>query len=135
MHGAVLYTNIGKTNVIAFNPRTRSQTQFERGFSLAKKIAHNEEFAAALGSDGGIVWYRANASAANTGSQRILAQWYLKTDGGWEFSIARQNAPPPAQPAPVEAFEEQEAPEPPASDGGDSLEPADDSNENGPAAM
>ncbi|GMO51003.1 MAG: hypothetical protein Pg6C_15400 [Treponemataceae bacterium] len=116
IYNSILYTNIGKTNVIALNLSTRAQTQFERGFSLTKKIARNADFIAALGNDGGIAWYRASASTAANGAQRILAQWYLKTDGDWEFSAAPQNTQPLPQFAPAESADVQDVPEPPATD-------------------
>ena len=81
---SVLYTNIGKTQVIAFNLRTRAQTQLERGASLAVKIMRNTSFIVALGKDGSVLWYRAPQADRSGSAQAVLAHWYLKTDGEWE---------------------------------------------------
>jgi WD40 repeat protein len=85
IYNSVLYTNIGKIQVIAFNLRTRAQTQLERGASLAAKIMCNANYTVVLGKDGSVLWYRAlQIDRSGGGGQAILAHWYLKTDGEWE---------------------------------------------------
>jgi WD40 repeat protein len=119
VYDSVLYTNIGKANIIALNTLTGAQTQLERGFSLSVKIARNADFIVALAKDGGIIWYRANAQTAAGSAQRLLSQWYLKLDNTWEFTNAAQNAPalnvvPAELSAPGEPFDSQDAAEPSA---------------------
>jgi hypothetical protein len=81
---STLYTNIGKSNVIAYNILNRTQTQLERSVSLSKKVIRNKDFIAALGYDGSIAWYQ-------TGSPRIISLWYLTTTGEWEFPLGYKN--------------------------------------------
>jgi WD40 repeat protein len=96
IYNSLLYTNIGKTHVIAFNLRTRTQTQLERGAALAVKVMRNNAFIAVLGSDGSVLWYRAqqeNRYGSTQGAQAVLAHWYLKINGEWEpgFTSAALN--------------------------------------------
>jgi WD40 repeat protein len=87
IYNSMLYTNIGKIHVIAFNLRTRTQTQLERGTALAAKIMCGAEFAVVLGSDGSVLWYRAQQADRSGNAQAVLAHWYLKINGELEIAF------------------------------------------------
>jgi hypothetical protein len=100
LYDSLLYTNIGKTNVIAYNVQTKAQLTLDRPASLTKKIMRNQKYVAALGQDGGIAWYK-NAS------QRIDSLWYLKTDGQWD--LPQGFVPPTSTPAVSETIAQEQS--------------------------
>ena len=76
IEGKVLYTNLGKHQVYAYDLETGRVKMYRRTSALPVKIASTEDRIAFLNGDGGIAWY-------NPLSQSPIAQWYLSLDGSW----------------------------------------------------
>lgn len=71
-----IFTNIGKNTVRACNTGTRKTTVYNRSASMPVKTASSGTKVVVLNRNGSISWY-------NAGSQAIIADWVLTTDGQW----------------------------------------------------
>ncbi|WP_407399203.1 hypothetical protein [Treponema sp.] len=72
----LVFTNIGKNSVRACNTGTRKTTVYKRSASMPIKAASTGNKVAVLNRNGSISWY-------NSGSQVLIADWVLTTDGEW----------------------------------------------------
>ena len=72
----LIFTNIGKNTVRACNTGTRKTTVYKRSASMPIKAAAAGNKVAILNRNGSISWY-------NAGSQVLIADWVLTTDGEW----------------------------------------------------
>ncbi|MCQ2241423.1 hypothetical protein [Treponema sp.] len=72
----LIFTNIGKNTVRACNTGTRKTTVYKRSASMPIKAASAGTKVAVLNRNGSISWY-------NSGSQVLIADWVLTTDGEW----------------------------------------------------
>lgn len=76
IEGNVLYTNLGKHQVYAYNLEDGKVKVYRRTSSLPMKISCTSDRIVFLNGDGGIAWY-------NPLSQTPMAQWYLTVSGEW----------------------------------------------------
>ena len=76
IEGNVLYTNLGKHQVYAYNLEDGKVKMYRRTSSLPQKISCTTDRIVFLNADGGIAWY-------NPLSQTPMAQWYLTVNGEW----------------------------------------------------
>ncbi len=76
LYWPVLYTNIGKTQVRSYNLTSNRDFMYKRSASLPLKVARNQSRLVVLNRNGSISWY-------NPDMNKILADWYLTTDGQW----------------------------------------------------
>ncbi len=72
----LLYTNIGKDQVMAQSLNQGKSFTLKRTASLPLKVCQNSSKVVVLNRDGCISWYQPNTS-------QVLADWYLTTDGQW----------------------------------------------------
>lgn len=74
----LLYTNIGKNQVYAFNTKTTRNTAYLRSASIPVKVKASDanNYIAILNKDGSISWYQKN-------SQTAISNWYLTTENNW----------------------------------------------------
>ncbi|MDR1785246.1 MAG: hypothetical protein LBR23_02095 [Spirochaetaceae bacterium] len=77
VYGGILYTNVARTTVTAYNTASRSQVRLDRPPALSRKILVIKNHVASLGTDGGITWYEEGGTAAES-------RWYLKRGGSWD---------------------------------------------------
>ena len=71
-----LYSNIGKTQVLAVNVSTRKSVSLSRFASLPQKLEGNSNLMVVLNEDGSISWYNAKTNS-------LYANWYVTVDGTW----------------------------------------------------
>lgn len=71
-----LYSNIGKTQVLAVNVSTRRSTSLSRFASLPQKLESNSSLMVVLNEDGSISWYNAKTNS-------LYANWYVTVEGNW----------------------------------------------------
>lgn len=71
-----VFTNIGKNQVRSYNISAGKTTVFRRSASMPLKAAATKDRLAVLNYNGSISWY-------NPGSQILLADWYLTSEGDW----------------------------------------------------
>jgi len=71
-----LYSNIGKTQVLALNLTTRKSISLTRFASLPQKLEANTSLLVVLNKDGSISWYNAKTHS-------LYANWYVTVDGTW----------------------------------------------------
>ena len=71
-----LYSNIGKTQVLAVNVSTRKSTSLSRFASLPQKLESNSSLMVVLNEDGSISWYNAKTNS-------LYANWYVTVEGNW----------------------------------------------------
>lgn len=71
-----LYSNIGKTQVLAVNVSTRKSVSLNRFASLPQKLEGNATLMVVLNEDGSISWYNAKTNS-------LYANWYVTVDGNW----------------------------------------------------
>lgn len=76
LESSVLYTNLGKAQIYAYELESGKVRVYRRTSSLPKKMAVSDEHLVFLNGDGGLAWY-------NPASQTALSQWYLNTEGTW----------------------------------------------------
>ena len=76
IEGNVLYTNLGKHQVYAYNLEDGKVKMYRRTSSLPQKISCTTDRIVFLNADGGLAWY-------NPLSQTPMAQWYLTVNGEW----------------------------------------------------
>ncbi|WP_428768272.1 WD40 repeat domain-containing protein [Treponema sp. HNW] len=72
----VLFTNVGKTHIHAYDIAKRKDKLLERTASLPAKIAGAASVLTVLNRDGSISWYDASSMA-------LLKSWYITLDGEW----------------------------------------------------
>lgn len=77
LKGDNLFTNIGRTQVYAYNLRTNKCVTYRRSASLPVKAVSGKNLLAVLNNDGSITWY-------NTRSRQQLAIWHITDAGEWE---------------------------------------------------
>ncbi|MGI5172005.1 WD40 repeat domain-containing protein [Treponema sp. OMZ 840] len=71
-----LFTNIGKTQIHAYNIAENKDTLLERTASLPVKITGTDSVLAVLNKDGSISWYDAD-------TKQLYKNWYITVDGEW----------------------------------------------------
>lgn len=76
LESSVLYTNLGKSQIYAYELDSGKVRVYRRTSALPKKMAVSDEHLVFLNEDGGLAWY-------NPASQTALSQWYLNTEGTW----------------------------------------------------
>ena len=76
LESSVLYTNLGKAQIYAYELESGKVRVYRRTSALPKKMAATDEHLIFLNEDGGLAWY-------NPASQTALSQWYLNTEGTW----------------------------------------------------
>ena len=76
LSSGILYTNIGKSQVISYNILLKRKFEYKRSASMPLKVARNKNRLAVLNRDGSVSWYNPSMSG-------VLADWYLTTDGSW----------------------------------------------------
>jgi hypothetical protein len=72
----LIFTNIGKNQLRAYNTSTRGSTIFKRSASMPSKTVCAGNRLAVLNRNGSISWYNPN-------SQNLLADWYFTVSGEW----------------------------------------------------
>lgn len=71
----ILFTNLGKTRIHAYNLKTRRDTLLKRVSSLPVKICANAEYFVVLNKDGSVSWFD---KKTNT----LLKNWYMTVNEG-----------------------------------------------------
>ena len=71
-----LFTNVGKTQIHAYNIASRKDTLLERTASLPQKITGTDSVLAVLNKDGSISWYDGKTKA-------LIKNWYITLAGEW----------------------------------------------------
>lgn len=77
LNGDKLYTNIGRTQVYAYNLKTNRSSAFRRSSALPVKAVGNAGLLAVLNQNGSISWY-------DERSRKAVASWYLSDEGTWQ---------------------------------------------------
>lgn len=77
LKGDELFTNIGRTQVYAYNLRTNKCVSYRRSASLPVKAVSGQNLLAVLNNDGSISWYSPR-------SKQQLAIWHITDEGEWE---------------------------------------------------
>ena len=77
LKGDELFTNIGRTQVYAYNLRTNKCISYRRSASLPVKAVSGQNLLAVLNNDGSISWYSPR-------SKQQLAIWHISDEGEWE---------------------------------------------------
>lgn len=77
LKGDELFTNIGRTQVYAYNLRTNKCVTYRRSASLPVKAVSGQNLLAVLNNDGSISWYSPR-------SKQQLAIWHITDEGEWE---------------------------------------------------
>jgi len=72
----MLFTNVGKTQIHAYNITSRKDMLLERTASLPQKITGTDSVLAVLNKDGSISWYDGETKA-------LIKNWYITLAGEW----------------------------------------------------
>ncbi len=72
-----LYTNIGRTQIYAYNLKSNRSSSYRRTSSLPVKAVGNSKLLAVLNQNGSISWYEER-------SRQVLASWFLSDEGIWQ---------------------------------------------------
>ena len=76
MKNGTLFTNVGKTQIHAYNMASRKDMLLERTASLPQKITGTDSVLAVLNKDGSISWYDGKTKA-------LIKNWYITLAGEW----------------------------------------------------
>lgn len=77
LNGDRLYTNIGRTQIYAYNLKSNRSIAFKRSAALPVKAVGNGGMLAVLNQNGSISWY-------DERSKQAVSNWYLSDDGSWQ---------------------------------------------------
>ena len=77
LNGDKLYTNIGRTQVYAYNLKTNRSSSYRRSAALPVKAVGNASILAVLNQNGSISWY-------DERSKQAVSSWYLSDEGTWQ---------------------------------------------------
>lgn len=76
LYDSIIYTNIGKNQILSYNLNTKTQFHYKRSASLPLKISRNSNRLVVLNRDGSVSWYNPSLST-------VLNDWYMTNEGQW----------------------------------------------------